>query len=542
MTRSKKLQQGITTLVVAILLLLILAIVTLFTLNVGFFELRTVGNETRAKIVAQTAEAGLNYGFEIVKGNSGNLTLPSADGGWGDRWQVCASNDTTFPCGAEPDPARRGTLFRYNAAGQGGLAMIGPNGTFAPRFTQVANFDVSVRVGTLLCLLRQGTSECLSGSAVTTLVGTPDYSGLVAVTLVSEGSLSDDPSALNTQKATIASYRQFGNAPNVPVIASGSVDVAGGTADIVPNPNAGGVGVALSIWTGLEVAFASGASSGSGAVKTCHIGEFLSNAKGNSGPSEYQGVMICHDCRCDGLSLDKGLISGKHTTGGTGAERTINYDILHVYSPSGTRDDALPPNEYFPDARLTCAGPRRCDEAADPLDDNLFEFVFGIDVIDANAPGMPCVRVVDGKCPDTLYLEEQAENISCSSLNANSSGLLWSTEGVCDIPGGQVGTPRNPVFLVVDRAFKYKANTVFYGVLYKRNSTLADDVSDTQSSNPRGGGVFYGSVVIDGPINIRGNPKFVYNEAVLQNILNSPAFTSFGVVPGSWTDVQVIPE
>jgi hypothetical protein len=542
MTKPRHMQRGITTLVVAILLLLILAIVTLFTLNVGFFELRTVGNETRHKIVAQTAEAGLNYGFEVIKGNSANLTLPSADGGWGDRWQACAANDATFPCGAESDPARRATLFRYNAAGQGGLALVGVDGTIAQRFDQVADFDVEVRVGALLCMIAQGSSDCLSGSSVTTLASNPNYSGLVAVTLVSAGSLADDPSALSTQKATIASYRQFGNAPNVPIIASGSVNIAGGTADIVPNPNAGGIGVALSIWTGSEVSLSQGMSGGSGDVKTCHLGEFLSNAKGNRGPSEYQGVTICHDCRCDGLALDKGLISGKHTSGGSGVERPVSYDILHVYTPSPSREDALPPNEYFPDARLTCANNRRCDDPDDPLDDSLFEYIFGIDVIDGNDPSLPYVFTRDGDGPDTLYLKDQADNISCSSLNADSSGLLWSSEAECDIPGHQIGTPRNPVFLVIDNAFKYKANTIFYGVLYKRNTLPEQDVSDSQGSNPRGGGVFYGSFVVDGPLKIRGTPKFVYSEAVLQNILNSPAFTSFGVVPGSWTDVQVIPE
>jgi hypothetical protein len=538
-TRARR-QRGATTLIIAILLLLILAVVSLFTLNVSFFELRTVGNETRQKIIAQAAEAGLNHGFEFVKGNSGNLTIPEATSaaGWFGRWQPCT--DATFPCGAEPNPARRALLYKYqHNARPAPLSLIGIGGTELPRFTQVGGFDVNYRVGALLCVMDEvDPAICLNKNDVQNPASS--YSGLVSVTLVSEGTLTDDPAARATVKATLATYREFGNAPNVPIIASGGVNIAGGTADIVPNPNAGGTGVALSIWSSNTVDTASGASGGSGAVKTCHLGEFLSNFKGPRGPSEYQGVTICHDCRCDGLKLDKGLISGKYTEGGTGAGRAVGYDILHVYTPAADRDDALPPNTYFPDASKSCGNPNgRCDDVDDDFDDNLFEYIFGIDVVDASGT---CVSVTDGKCPDTVYLEERADVVDCATLNAGSSGLLWSRAGTtCALPNGQIGTPLNPVFLVIDGRFSYRANTVFYGVLYKRNAADGDDVSDTNST-AQGGGVFYGSVVIDGPVRVRGSPKFVYNEAVLQNILNSEAFTRFGVVPGSWTDVGVIPE
>ncbi|MBP7624899.1 MAG: hypothetical protein KA763_13085, partial [Xanthomonadales bacterium] len=49
-------------LVVAILLLLILTVFSLFAVNVGVFETRASGNEFRSKAVQQVAEAALNHG------------------------------------------------------------------------------------------------------------------------------------------------------------------------------------------------------------------------------------------------------------------------------------------------------------------------------------------------------------------------------------------------------------------------------------------------------------------------------------------------
>ncbi|HRQ64451.1 MAG TPA: pilus assembly PilX N-terminal domain-containing protein [Xanthomonadaceae bacterium] len=548
--KSAVFQRGISTVVVAILLLAILSVVSLFALSVGVFEQRTAGNENRARITMQVAESGINHAVEVIKANAARL-VRSADeeDGWEAYWRTnrCARNDETFPCGAERDPDRRETLFAFR--GGGSPLLVGPDSIIAePMYDTVGNFDVSYEVGALLCLVDE-EDEATPGirrRCVTPFE--PDFDGLVAITLVSRGFLDDDPAARAEIKATVASFRIIGNPPNVPIIASGTVDISGGTADIVPNPNAGGIGVALSIWSGSDVSLGASATGGTGDVKTCHLGEFLMNFRGNAGdrgPQFYQGIEICHDCFCDGLAPEKGLISGKHTAGGAGVGRDYGIDFLFHYDPAsppgGTTPD-LPPTEYFPSF-----GPPRLDDPDDPFDDNLFEYLFGIDVIDFDSddPQRCVTRDESGDCPDVAYLKEAAQIVEdCSGLGIDSSGLIWVT-GNCSLPNDDIGTPREPVFLVVDGTISLQAKTVVYGVLFGRDSGSTDTCTGGAQAGrfcAQGGAIVYGSVVLEGDARVRGRPKFIYNEAVLQNLLNSDDFKRFGLVPGSWTDVVGIPD
>src|SRR4249919_1662397 len=105
-------QRG-TVLLVAIVILLLASIATVFALNVGVFETRSTANDARAKMVNEVAEAGLSEGFEfLMRQHSDWLEDPA-------RWEQCVGTDTTFPCGAipqfEPDGTtpRRATMYRF---------------------------------------------------------------------------------------------------------------------------------------------------------------------------------------------------------------------------------------------------------------------------------------------------------------------------------------------------------------------------------------------------------------------------------------------
>ena len=52
-------QRGMTTLVIAIVLLIILSIVAMFATSVGLFEQRTATNENRAKLTQTAAESAV---------------------------------------------------------------------------------------------------------------------------------------------------------------------------------------------------------------------------------------------------------------------------------------------------------------------------------------------------------------------------------------------------------------------------------------------------------------------------------------------------
>src|SRR5688572_13527546 len=109
-------------LLVAVVLLLLTGVLTLFALNVGLIEQRSTGNDLRAKVVGDVAEAGLAQGFEfLLRQHAGMLQSPAL-------WERCQADDETFPCGAisaatfdhDGDVAtapvsRRGSMFRLKA-------------------------------------------------------------------------------------------------------------------------------------------------------------------------------------------------------------------------------------------------------------------------------------------------------------------------------------------------------------------------------------------------------------------------------------------
>ena len=133
-----------------------------------------------------------------------------------------------------------------------------------------------------------------------------------------------------------------------PVIASGSVDVTGGL-QIVTNPNSGGPGVPVSVWTRKDV-------SKTGTPNTCYADEFFRFGAQNNAPPTFEGTVnktiVCDTCQCNGdksLSYDKsgnlqdeGIdildVEGNSSSNGTG----INYNV---------RSDSLsyPTCEFPPD-------------------------------------------------------------------------------------------------------------------------------------------------------------------------------------------------
>ena len=115
-----------TTLIVALVLILLATLLALFAMNVGIFAQRTSANDVRARLVQQTAEAGLAQGIEYFNLNSPTVldTTNTAN------WALCGATDTSFPCGAVDQcaygfsapcptgvPARRSTMYYFVGGG-----------------------------------------------------------------------------------------------------------------------------------------------------------------------------------------------------------------------------------------------------------------------------------------------------------------------------------------------------------------------------------------------------------------------------------------
>lgn len=487
-TPGHRRQQGASTLLIAMLLLAILTIVTVFATAFGVHEQRTSANEYRYKLAFQAAEAGLSQGIEYLKLNTRKM-LSSATGGWlfpgSPRWEPCTNalpaGMAFDPCLAEPDTARRSNMYRYVGSTAGVLplseALPGAlNQTFSTSGGSAA-FQTSYATYATLCRLdiSTGAPQCSLS---------PSTEGTFYVTIVSRGRLNNEQASASV-KQSFGTFRLLGAMPAAPLITAG-VTTGLGNAQIIPNSDSGGMGVPVSVWAKADAQVA-GAS-----FATCHLGEWLATDADNPPGDAVNGV--CAECICNGLCPGSGLLSGDAKSCAVAKDKIEGEDIL---DSDGNFSDASPKvrdHKYFPS--------------------DLFAYVFGVPSSAA-----------------TTYLTDNATVLSsCTSLSTSSGGLYWY-KGPDECALGQtVGSVENPVVLVSDVAVRIPSNGRYFGIVYVRNSTGGDMLKAT------GGGQIYGSVILEGNANLGGNPTIVYNKAVLRNIGNSNKFMRYGPVPGSWSD------
>lgn len=84
-------QRGVSTLVVAIVLLIAATFLTFFAAKVGIQEQRMSANDYRHKEAFATAEAGLDRAKAFLAANRQDFAT------WG--WTACAGTETAPPCG-----------------------------------------------------------------------------------------------------------------------------------------------------------------------------------------------------------------------------------------------------------------------------------------------------------------------------------------------------------------------------------------------------------------------------------------------------------
>lgn len=492
-------QRGVATLFVALALLAILTVVTIFAANIGFFEQKTSANEYRHKLSFQAAEAGLNQSIEYLKINSAKL-VSTASGGWlfpgSARWQSCntalPTGMTYDPCLAEANTALRAKLYRYVGSTSGVLPLsdvlpAGASQTFTTtggtQAMGAGGFTTSYRTYATLCRLDVTT-------AVPQCALSPANEGTFYVTVVSRGAMAGE-SAAAVVKESFGTFRLIGRTPDAPLIAAGT-SVALGSAELVPNPNAAGFGIPVSIWAkgNADVAAAD--------FMTCQLGEWLTSVRtGGTAPSQQDLLNgVCPSCTCGGLRRGFGFLSGKYVDPGGGTSRVEALDILDVEgSPADVNVDRALDSKYFPN--------------------DLFLYVFGIPKTSAES-----------------YLTANATTItSCASLTAASSGLYWYN-GTGDCTISDTGSLAAPVVLVSDRKVVLNANSTFFGIIFVRDKYVTSGELLKASGTPQ----VYGSVILEGSATINGSPGIIYNKAVLQNVFNSPKFIRYGAIPGSWSD------
>ncbi|MFC5569594.1 hypothetical protein ACFPN1_05925 [Lysobacter yangpyeongensis] len=546
-------------LLVVVLLLLLVSVMTLFALNVGLFEQRSSGNDLRAKLVTEVAEAGLAEGMEYLHQNANFITDES-------KWTACDDADTTFPCGAiQPNSqvqtvdaggnkitvtvTRRSTMRYWNGGGydfDGSGAVSGWEAKMLPFNHAIATtgngFPARYGVGPVLCRVAYKEKE----TDPTVCTDDPaKMSPTSVLTFVSVGSLPDE-GARSTLVQIVGSYNILNNPPGKPpVVASGSVDVTGGL-QIVTNPNAAGPGVPVSVWTRKDM-------TKTGTPNTCYYDEFTRFTKGSVTPTIEDGIVVCDDCQCQeehSISYDK-----------SGNTQDEDIDILDIDGNSGVNLDVRP--QDFP-----------CD---------LFEFVFGVrswedtdgdyfcetklmtQYKNPNTGAMVTMgtdeaflfknatHVIPSAATTAANLLSPGQGTTSAYLNSNASGLIWC-QTACDVGSNvQVGTPSHPVLLVIDGSARIQGRV--FGLILLRSlaggATLTPStgykMSATEVQNGgnatldmNAGAAVYGSIVVQGKIDkANGTAAVIYNSDVLVNLANDPSNQKFSGVPGGWADDRV---
>lgn len=561
-------QKG-TTLIVALVLVLLATLLALFAMNVGLLEQRSSANDVRSRLVQQTTEAALAQGVEYFRANPTQVDSTATNAG-GALWELCGLNDQSFPCGTvekqvtvsytdSAGTAQTKTMYRrqnmYRFIG-GGTYDVNGNGITTDvldvrsvpldrTMSTVGNgYTVNYGAGALLCLVKIPTNATDPTDCTT---DTTKASGTNLLTLTAVGGIAGE-------SATTTLNQAFG-VPNLlnnpvgkpPVVASGTVDVTGGI-QVVTNPNAAGPGVPISVWTRL-------AMTKTGTPNTCYMDDFIRDQTGSTTPG-YEGtspqIITCDTCKCsNSLSYES-----------SGNASQMGIDILDV--------DAVPVAGTLacPTGGSGCKSNFNVKPNEFPCD--MFQFVFGDQAWTDNDGDNFCeTRIMvswtgpDGTAytigEDEKYLYNNATQIiptsantlkvtagqlaTCSILSLPATtGLVWDQQG-CGIGSNkQVGTPDFPVLLVEDGSTQIQGR--MFGLLFVRAPGTPLDPTTGGSSDGSGGklnmnagSAIYGSAVIQGQF-VKGNgtASIVYNAAVLGNLGKEPQFHPYSPVPASWSD------
>ena len=514
---SKKLQRG-STLLVAVVILLLASLMALMAMNVGVFEQRSSGNDLRAKLVNQVAEAGLAQGFEYLMRANPQLIDNEAN------WVSCGS-ETTFPCGAV-DASVRASMFRLKA-GVGGYVDNASN-PLATALTQymlpnssslpvTGAFDVAYGVAPVLCRV----SLPIGATNINCATGMTNLSDRRVVTFVSVAQVRGE-SGRTTLTQTVARSSLLAQPGGTPaVVATGSVTPNGG-GDIVAMPDAAGEGLDLSVWTRKAV------NPAAGAFGTCSRQEWLSSCgiSVNNATWMTDGSVV-NQCTCD---------KAKKSANPEG------WDILDVDTNSqGINRDVLA--EEFP-----------CD---------LFEFAFGVKAredtngdffcekrLPANVPFKTPAGTTVNLYPDEAFLYSNASKIiggdanltsyaqaNAPALGPTSSGLIWCLTD-CIKNKVQIGSPEKPVIIVVDGAPTNHA-TIF-GMVFVRDPGTGDLSPATGGSAEfkfNAQSAVFGSVLVQGVVPTGSGGGLIYGDRdILVRLGNNPELARFDTLRGGWTD------
>lgn len=513
-------------LTIAILILLLLTIAVFVAMPAMLGEQRASGNDMRAKIAQHVADAGLSHGREIMR-IKGAEWIPSGKQPVGAGWTRCLATNTQFPCGAIKAGIRANHYYRGTSL-PATLTFPAPGKMYAS--SSVGAFNGTYEVGVVMCRMK-ADNTCTTVDADTT--------GTSLFTVVSRGAV-DGENATATVTETIGTFRIL-EAPSEipPFVASGAVQGVG-NATIVGNPNGGGFGIPLTLWSYNDF------DSNNGSWQSCQLGEYLRTAPASvvmQGAKKDVPICAVNECSCPAGSI----LSTKGQEGIDVLDRldsptTENpADPQHVTVPKETGGDYYFPPDLFHYAFGFNAREDSLAGSAGDQDEAVFnDGDYDETLIDANGNEVPDVEEFLAANATQII----ANTSQCATLNAASKGLVWA-KVTCPL-STVIGSVDHPVALVIDGDIDLRNGLELFGILYARataeNSEVcipvgASKVAGCPFFEPGGGKArVFGSIVIEGGAKPNGNIDLIYLPQIIFNLNTSEENNRFAGLPGSWTD------
>jgi hypothetical protein len=412
-------QRGGLTIFSAVVLLSLLILMLIYSTRVQQSEQRVSANEYRQKIAFHAAESAADQAIEYILANHARVlsadpeAVPDGAGGmragWFDDsagvWAACpATAAPDHPCGGSVPAGNLSSSYFFDDPA---TTTAGKFDTF-PINTGMLPAESAARVSAVLCQL--DFDNPVGGCMVAPSAGDDVSQSSFLITVLSYGYADcTDPTDTDTCQvvATVAqpisNYFVTRGAPPVPLTVRTTFPPTG-TAEVVPNPNAGGIGVPVSVWANANPECSTGeATLGSGNWATCEYHEWYET-------DEIPADMACTAPSCSCANSE-----------------AISYTV-------GTAD--MMGIDMLEDTNFPC---------------DLFEFFFGVPESQYQVVKSAAKVVAD-----------------CDGLGPDSHGIYWVSGAQCRLDGTNVvGSPELPVMLIIAaETTTFTGDNIIFGMVF----------------------------------------------------------------------------
>lgn len=129
-----------------------------------------------------------------------------------------------------------------------------------------------------------------------------------------------------------------------------------------------------------------------------------------------------------------------------------------------------------------------------------------------------------------VYSNTTSTNYS-STLSGMTGTSIWidQTSGTASINGSTtIGSPSNPVLLIVNGNFSLSGNVTIYGYIFVFGTNTIESIA--------GNVTISGAISAVGNLTMSGSSVLTYDSSVINNLQNLPSMRYFAKVPGTWRD------